>query len=209
MSLCQCGCGKQPPLYRRSDSKRGVVKGQQAPFMRGHYLRQVREGGRFRKPDGYYQERFHAHYERRGDDECWLWTGPKKPNGYGAVLMGDRTTPHLQAHRVAYELAFGLIGSGLCVCHRCDQRNCVNPKHLFLGTNSDNMRDAAAKGRLSVPKPKSRKVSDDQVAEIRALVASGLSQRIVRERFGLSSAFISQVIAGKRRHGIYGVGAGV
>lgn len=75
---------------------------------------------------------------------CWLWTKGRMPFGYGAIVVNGKTK---LAHRVSYEAHVGPIPSGLCVLHRCDVPPCVNPEHLFLGTQLDNMRDKIAKGR--------------------------------------------------------------
>jgi len=79
-------------------------------------------------------------------DGCWLWIGTKAPNGYGSFsLHGGKVL----AHRFSYMQAFGAISENMQVCHRCDIRDCVRPDHLFLGTQSDNMRDASAKKRMA------------------------------------------------------------
>lgn len=76
---------------------------------------------------------------------CWLWTGPTLPNGYGRCTSPTQLDAY--THRFSWEMAHGAIPDGLCVLHRCDVRNCVNPAHLFLGTYADNNHDMRAKGR--------------------------------------------------------------
>lgn len=79
---------------------------------------------------------------------CWLWTGNADAYGYGVLRQTDGRTK-LKTHRVAYELAHGSIPPGQGVLHKCDVRRCVNPAHLFLGANADNVADMIAKGRQS------------------------------------------------------------
>jgi hypothetical protein len=112
-------------------------------------------------------------------ESCWLWTASKDSRGYGRVSY--QQIP-LLAHRVAWELAHGPIPAGdhfgtLCVCHHCDTPACVNPSHLFLGTQEDNMRDRDLKGRQAPPERKKHlgsahgmaKLSDDDVRLIREI----------------------------------------
>jgi hypothetical protein len=140
-------------------------------------------------------------------DGCWLWTGHRfrklgNRGGYGQVrnLSGRATV----AHRVSWVLTHGEIPSGLMVCHRCDNPPCVRPDHLFLGTNSDNMRDMAAKGRGHIPPSgcASRWASfgsPEQVQAILERLAAGEYQTTIARSFGVSPSLIS-LIARKKRY---------
>ena len=75
---------------------------------------------------------------------CWEWTGNKSSTGYGIILFNGK---HVGAHRVMWKVTYGEIEKNLCVCHHCDNPSCVNPKHLFLGTHQDNMKDCVNKKR--------------------------------------------------------------
>ena len=77
--------------------------------------------------------------------KCWEWTGSKNRGGYGQIMF--RPQELRRAHRVAWELSYGPAPKGLWVLHRCDNRSCVRPKHLFVGDRVDNMQDASRKGR--------------------------------------------------------------
>jgi hypothetical protein len=91
--------------------------------------------------------RFWAKVGMQPKDRCWLWRGRRaKRYGYGE-LHSRRGRPPLKAHRVSYELHNGLIAPGLVVLHSCDNTACVNPAHLSLGTQLDNIADTVAKGR--------------------------------------------------------------
>jgi hypothetical protein len=145
--------------------------------------------------------RFHARVQRAGADACWPWQG-KRRNGYGRMFANGKM---LSAHRVSWALANGSIPDGMKVLHRCDNPPCVNPNHLFVGTQGDNMRDCAAKRRLSLQQHPERtqgerhpmaKLTADVVREIRARKGSASTYALARE-FGVCQATIHQIHVGK------------
>jgi hypothetical protein len=92
--------------------------------------------------------RFEEKYIPEPNSGCWIWTGWVNRAGYGYININGRHERDTEAHRAAWLLFRGPIPEGMYVCHKCDIPSCVNPDHLFLGTQTDNMRDASAKGRL-------------------------------------------------------------
>jgi hypothetical protein len=85
------------------------------------------------------------------DGNCWHWYGRKDQNGYGVIQLGANE-PRITASRASWILHFGPIESNkIFVCHTCDNPSCVNPNHLFLGSQKDNLQDASKKGRLNNP----------------------------------------------------------
>jgi len=123
-------------------------------------------------------------------DECWLWTGAKNRKGYGVV--GTVSGMSL-AHRVSFELAGNVIPSPRHVLHRCDTPGCVNPNHLFLGTNLDNVRDRDAKGRGNQVHGVANgraKVSDAGVKVIRC---SPLSHKELAAIFQIDTTTVKQI----------------
>lgn len=95
------------------------------------------------------EARFWAKVQK--SDGCWEWTGALHQSGYGMIGLGSRQAGIDRAHRVSFRLHFSEIPEGLIVCHRCDNRRCVRPDHLFLGTHKDNSDDKWIKGRASTP----------------------------------------------------------
>lgn len=121
-------------------------------------------------------------------DTCWLWTAATDRRGYGKISAGGHSGRFLTAPRVAWELARGPIAVGLSVLHRCDTPACVNPDHLFLGTQADNLRDMVSKGRQY------RKLSDADVRAIRAAYGPGVTLAMLAARYGVSDVAISKVV---------------
>ncbi len=110
------------------------------------------------------QDIFMNHVIKTGLNTCWKWRGAKLKHGYGRYSGG------LLAHRIAYELLVGPIPESLLVLHSCDNPECTNPKHLFLGTHSDNAKDMVSKGRNRHPDQTGLKRSDETKAKISAAV---------------------------------------
>lgn len=141
---------------------------------------------------------------RTDDNGCLIWNGASRGNGYGAIKVGGAV---IDTHRVAYLVAFGEIPDGMCVCHRCDVRRCINPDHLFLGTKADNNADMASKGRASRlgardnqargSRINRNKLTDDLVREIRKLRASGSFITEIAAKFGVHKTTISRVCSGE------------
>lgn len=112
-------------------------------------------------------DRFWEKVNKRDADECWPWVGSIDTRGYGSI-GANGGKPLMRAHRVAYELCVGAIPRGLVVCHACDNRACVNPQHLFIATQRENVMDRVRKGRRQWPTgeqhPKAKLSTDDVLA---------------------------------------------
>lgn len=145
------------------------------------------------------EQRFWLKVDIRGPDECWEWQGACA-RGYGRVIATAPSRRLLYAHRVAWELAYGPIPEGMLVCHHCDNKGCCNPSHLFVGTQSDNMRDAFTKGRLHVPdsvgeKNTNSKLTNRQAVEIRKENATGRYTQVeLGVIYGVSQQTISRIV---------------
>jgi HNH endonuclease len=144
-------------------------------------------------------ERFWAKVARGGPDDCWIWRGSKTSAGYGNLASLAGAQP-FYAHRLSYEFHSGPIPRGMFVLHRCDNPACVNPNHLFLGTQTDNMRDMSAKGRsgISIRLGEANhraKLTAEQVAEIRNTPGP---HSPIAKRFGITRGYVSNLKRGEK-----------
>ena len=134
-----------------------------------------------------------AGYRVDPETGCWNWTGTLTASGYGQVCTGR--SKHASAHRVAYSLFVGEIPKGLFACHRCDNRRCINPAHLFLGTAKDNADDMVRKGRqMRGESHYAAKLKTEQVDSIRA---DGREYREIAADYGVSHALVGHIKRGK------------
>lgn len=144
------------------------------------------------------RERFYAKVEKT--ETCWLWTGALLRTGYGSIRINKKSE---RAHRVAYELEIEKIPTGMLLRHICDNKRCVNPSHLIVGTHKENSVDALDRGQHLVGErdPKA-KLSNNDVAAIRTLLASGATGRYTARLFGVTEGHISMIKNWKHRvHG--------
>jgi hypothetical protein len=136
----------------------------------------------------------------RGKNECWPWTGLVNHRGYGRAWCPERRKTVL-AHRMAWERSYGPIPPGTNICHHCDNPPCCNPKHLFPGSQAENLRDMVAKGRdrsfnSGSLKPgeanRSALLTESQVKRIRASTAL---HRELAAMYGVSRPTITAIKA--------------
>ena len=134
------------------------------------------------------QERIEAKVLRIPEAGCWVWMGSSQVRGYGEIISNNRK--HL-AHRASYEAFVGKIPKGMYVCHACDNVACVNPNHLFLGTQKQNLQDMASKGRSTWgEKNPMAKLTEEQVKEIKQGFATGKTDTELAKQFNISRSTI-------------------
>ncbi len=138
---------------------------------------------------------------------CWEWNRGLGSHGYGQVYL--RRGKPLLAHRVSWEITNGQIPKGLYVLHKCDNKKCVRPDHLFIGTQKDNIRDMFKKGRANTRQARGDnnpniKISDAQVKEIKEKYIGGTRQNpgnalLLAKEYGITRNLVYQIKNGKAR----------
>lgn len=143
------------------------------------------------------EQRFWKYVQK--SDGCWAWTGTADGSGRGRLNINvsyKRCVPDLAA-RISWKISKGPIPDKLFVLHRCDNPNCVNPDHLFLGTQLDNIKDMVAKGRVATGERRnSAKLTDEEVCRIRSLYPS-LSEPALARMFGVDNSTLHAIVSGK------------
>jgi hypothetical protein len=132
-------------------------------------------------------------------DTCWIWTGSsyvyQGGQRYGCFWMNNKTT---RAHRASWILHYGDIPAGMFICHKCDNSICVNPNHLFIGTHSDNMRDAVVKGRAFIGELGYQTIlTNKSVLSIRKEYHNGATQICLANKYGVAESTIGRTVRGQ------------
>jgi len=142
-------------------------------------------------------ERFDANYRVDEESECWEWTGPKG-NGYGTITINYQS---YGAHRYSYRRFNGPIPDGAMICHKCHNRSCVNPDHLYAGDAESNAQDAINIGDWNAPQGERNgraSFSNKDVVKIRECYANGETLSSIRDEYGGSLGSLSLIVNGER-----------
>jgi len=131
------------------------------------------------------EERFWDKVDKKSDDECWIWEGFLNSGNYGMFRTGDRV---MLAHRYSYMIHWNNYRESLDVLHQCDNRNCINPYHLYQGTDWHNTHDRMMRGKNNLAKLK-----EEEVLEIRRLSGLGISGRQIANMFKVSKGTVYKI----------------
>lgn len=146
-------------------------------------------------------KRFEDKYVPVPESGCWLWLAADKgedSGGHGVFVISGKKK--MSAHRASWVLHFGSIPDGKSVLHKCDVAPCVNPAHLFLGTQADNIADMVSKGRqrgAAGERNKNSKIKARDVEFLRKLKTAGVSNKSLAKIFGISRSMVWNIASGK------------
>lgn len=158
-----------------------------------------------------YIDKFHSRVDINFKSGCWLWQGghkqSKNKKNYGAMgtfkLLNGKNiggSAQVLSHRLSWVIHYGEIPIEMDVCHKCDNPNCCNPEHLFLGTHQENMQDMVRKGRHIGPrgtKTSHSRLSEDKISKIRILLKSGISKQKIADIFKVNYTTIYKINRGE------------
>lgn len=170
----------------------------------------------FKKSTLSIEDRFWSKVDKSGGpDACWEWMAGRSGSGYGAFQIS--THKQVKPHRLSYEMCVGPIPAGMDILHHCDNRLCVNPRHLFPGTDLDNARDRSRKGRNNTPagdrhpshrhpelirrgeETSNARLTREQVIEIRRrYLAGGITHLALGREYGISAIHVGQLVRRER-----------
>lgn len=142
-------------------------------------------------------ERFWKYVIPEPNTGCWLWMAAGNRHGYGRLGTAGRGSRRMLAHVISWTIHKGPVPEGMVVCHRCDVPWCVNPGHLFVATQADNLRDMFAKGRARPPRGERHcksKLTEADVKEMFRLDSMGVTRTDIARRFGVASVTASHVL---------------
>lgn len=180
MTFCACGCGNITRIAETTSRRDGHIKGRHVKFLKGH-------SGRRALKDRFFDK---VEIQKMNKKGCWIWTGSISKNGYGRIQAGNSRGVQY-AHRISWELYYDEgIPEDMVIGHHCDTPSCVNPKHLFIGNQKDNLQDAFEKNRLE---QWNSCLSDTTASEIYERIHSGESGANLSREFGVSQSTISNI----------------
>ena len=132
------------------------------------------------------------------DTGCWNWTSGKDAGGYGGLTVNRKSW---KAHRYSWFLVNGPIPKGMCICHHCDNPSCINPQHLWIGTNEENIQDRNIKGRQAKGhKNRNARLNEFQIREIRLQQGKKINKELAKQ-YNISVSTINDIWAKRRwRH---------
>jgi len=140
-------------------------------------------------------KRFSSYFIKCDDNDCWQWKNKPDKNGYGIFVISKK---NYRAHRVSYKLAYDVDPKDYLVCHRCDNPGCVNPKHLFLGTNKDNVQDMRSKKRHSYgEKSKRSTLTEKDILKMRKMARDGIPYNQIAKKLNIGISLTSHAVKGR------------